>query len=526
VGVNTRRAERSVEAAPRSVRPSPDQEREEVEDSQVARRDASRTILQSPAPRRDAEDEVASRQEPRRAVPSVHSARPAEDYEESRPQAASRYEQDRLRPAPVRQRYTPASYAAQRSGEPAELRDAPRSRSVRPDDVASAVTSRREMLMVDEDRFTAAARQGPYDPAWQPGPHATMARYRVEEQAASPAYQGAEGIVYPPGGPNLVYGSGPDNCCGPLCDPCACSCGWMWVFGTETTMLFANRNGVDAAVELITPTDRIAAAAEDNLAFGPRIWIGARSCKWEVLGRFWIVGDVFDDTDPLRFGTDDRTGVFQGSNLEAYTADAEIVRHFCCGPCWDIYCGVGFRYASLEQVARVTGTINDTQPVAGFGYADAIAYNQIDGPGITAVFGGSRLLHCYNHSSLNAFWNARGSMIWGDIDATAQTTVLALDTLGGAAAGRVDAAYANTDGDMIIGEVQVGLRWCHPLRCMPAVASVHVAFETQWWDADGGFAFAEGAAIANNIGAAAEAASGPNSEVSLIGLNIGCGLTF
>jgi hypothetical protein len=52
------------------------------------------------------------------------------------------------------------------------------------------------------------------------------------------------------------------------------------------------------------------------------------------------------------------------------------------------------------------------------------------------------------------------------------------------------------------------------------------AFEGQWWDCDGGLAFTESAGLVNNLGGGAQASSGPNVELQMIGFTLGAGLNW
>jgi hypothetical protein len=264
------------------------------------------------------------------------------------------------------------------------------------------------------------------------------------------------------------------------------------------------------------------------MEFGPRLWFGVQKGCWQFRGRWWALNGVEDDTEPLLLGTGDSLGLANGSFIDAMTVDAEVLRLFCCGCDWYLYAGFGFRYAKLHDTANLSGTLIDEQALTGIVQSQAIASHEIDGCGFTVPFGGFKPLHRWCCSTLDCFWNLRGSFVWGDIDSAVQTSVQVFDPNGivPGAASRIDAASASTNDEMFIGELQVGLRWTHHLQCAPAIASMWVAFEGQWWDADGGLAFSESAAVVNNIGGSAQASSGPNVELQMLGLAIGAGFNW
>lgn len=300
----------------------------------------------------------------------------------------------------------------------------------------------------------------------------------------------------------------------------------MFVFGSEITCLGPDRDGVYSTVSIASPVDEFTAASDNNMEFGPRIWFGLQKGCWEVLGRFWYLGGIENNADPLEIGTGDTRGLLIDSDIEAYTVDVEAIRHFCCAEYWDLYVGCGYRYASLEDVAYVTGTGADGNLVPGVIHATAFAHNEMAGSGFLVSFGGSRPVHCFCCSTLDFFWGLRGSLNWGGIRSTAQTTVTVIDPNAPGAATRFDSATASTGDELFIGQLQVGMRWTHALRCAPAIAYCHIAFEYQWWDADGSLAMVESVAGVNDNVGRALANAGPNVELSLVGLTLGSGLMW
>jgi hypothetical protein len=354
---------------------------------------------------------------------------------------------------------------------------------------------------------------------------ATLRTYQIEQAAPEQVVPGTA----TPGGAIVdkdgVY-LGDPMMGGACCDYDHCGC--TWIFGLEATFLVPVRDGLDASIILANQDEVFESNGDNNMEFGPRLWFGIQHGCWQFRGRFWSLNGVEDDTNPLLLGTGDTIGLANGSFVDATTVDAEALRLFCCPGDWNFYAGFGFRYAKLHDTANLSGTLIDEQALTGIVQAQAIATHEIDGCGFTIPVGGFKPLHCFCCSTIDCFWNLRASFVWGDIDSSAQTSVQVFDPNGvlPGAASRLDAASASTNDEMFIGEVQVGLRWTHHLQCAPAIASMWIAFEGQWWDSDGGLAFTESAAVVNALGGGAQASSGPNVEMQMIGFTVGAGLNW
>jgi hypothetical protein len=219
-------------------------------------------------------------------------------------------------------------------------------------------------------------------------------------------------------------------------------------------------------------------------------------------------------------------GVIQGCGVNAYTVDVEAYRRFCCTDSWTFDLGFGFRYASLKDVGHVTVTKADAEIPNVLTYANATAIAEAHGPGITLFFAGDRPINLSCCSSLKWFWRAQGSVTWGGITSAAQTTVMVSSRDPVAQASRLDAAAARTEDEMFITSFRTGVSWEHALMCLPGVAFVDLAFEYQWWDADGGVAGAESVGLVGPNYGRAVAVAGPDLEMSLVGFTLGAGLRW
>lgn len=321
-----------------------------------------------------------------------------------------------------------------------------------------------------------------------------------------------------------------DDCtsiaCGDACTTC-CRPAEYWYAGVEATFLVPDfGNGGVAAYELI---DTNAPARDvtlggvidpDDMEYGPRVWVGAQVGCWGVAARFWhldgdnVASDLFAGVDTNDIGYD------VSGNFEAYTIDLEAQRTICLCNSQHVV-SFGVRYASIENNGQVT-TIADT--------ADGLlitraGYRQLaHGTGITTALSGTKPIGC---SCVKAFYNVRGSLLWGPVD-TAANTMAAAGAVGGGVASSVNGAATHLSDDMFIGEVQVGLQIDRRLQCVPADAFVRVAAEYQYWTADKGLStstsFAGFGAPPTSVASTTATVGGV--EMSLYGISIATGVAW
>ncbi|MBC8873815.1 MAG: hypothetical protein H8E44_30615 [Planctomycetes bacterium] len=300
--------------------------------------------------------------------------------------------------------------------------------------------------------------------------------------------------------------------------------GWQCIFGAETTFLVPSRQGSLAQATVAAPASSFSTIADENMRFGPRFWLGTKYGDWSVLGRFWHQNDAGYDFDAVVGGGD--RGFTRESLLETYVVDVEVMRSVCGTGAWSFDLGLGFRYVSLEDLAHLSVTSLDTAVPPAVVLATATAITEFDGSGITLSLGGDRPIYRASNSNVKLFWKTRTSLMWGDMTSSAQTAVSVTDFNAPGFDSQLDLAVAATNDELMIGEVQAGLRWEHDLRFMPAVAFAHIAFEYQYWDADVGWARAQSqASVAANAGTAT-AFTGSDLEMNLVGFNMGAGLVW
>lgn len=303
--------------------------------------------------------------------------------------------------------------------------------------------------------------------------------------------------------------------------------GLVVVGGLESTFLFPVMEAGPASVRIEENggADPLYTSGEvrldDKLFFSPRLYGGIEHCGtgWGVIGRlFFLDGSESAFTPESPFLPQNHKA---DSRLEAYTLDAEIYKKWCTEHCDNRYAAIGFRYANWEAAESV-----EAHATVGGDFVQGLAHTErlFDGPGVTFAFGGDRAsCHCCH---ICWFFNFRGSVMWGTVRKSAQTTAWAFDPaiLPGTAV-NFSTAVSETDDIAFIGEVQAGLKWEHPLACCCARAVVRAAVEYQYWNADGGFAAAGSNAFTNGA-IVTSLATADDFEMNLVGFTVGTGLVW
>ncbi|HEY4760716.1 MAG TPA: hypothetical protein VIH42_09060 [Thermoguttaceae bacterium] len=313
--------------------------------------------------------------------------------------------------------------------------------------------------------------------------------------------------------------------CVPGCDSCSSGCGGRcghWLVGVEAVWLspiqdnpIARYQILDDAAAVLYDFDPSTSGA-DGFYLSPRIWLGYQGECWGVITRYWRMSEPGQQTV---LGNDQITDGFAYNNVfEAETFDLEVTRLFCFGETTN-QLSFGARYAQLNQTSSVIAS----QDIGGdiFSGSSFARYN-FGGPGITMGLNGLRPLQ---NRCFNLFYSLRGSLLWDDSTLNAVETRAALTD--GAAASSVNGAIASSDGDLFIGELQVGAQWNFELVRHRADAFLRFAFEYQYWHTnDTGFAEAESFAglLGGDVGVATAQSS--NSDVNLVGFNVATGFTW
>jgi hypothetical protein len=268
----------------------------------------------------------------------------------------------------------------------------------------------------------------------------------------------------------------------------------------------------DAVVEGVATT------TDDNFTLSPRITLGVQGECWGFVVRYWRLqtGDLDSD---FAFQTGEGAG--SAACFKAETFDLEVTRLLAQRENGGrLQVSGGIRYAQLLEGSE----LSFSETGAGGNYQDAVlAKHDFSGAGLTMALQGVRPVNC---SCFNLFFCLRGSIMFDSQSSDYVAT--RADWAGVAPTHAFNAAVSEGDANLFIGELQVGGQWNLALRCMPANAFVRVAFEYQYWCTSGdGFAAAYSFAgpLRGPVGYAAGESTG-DSHVSLVGFNIGTGLTW
>ena len=327
-----------------------------------------------------------------------------------------------------------------------------------------------------------------------------------------------------------------DACCCPVpvCRPT------YWVGGVEATFLApdANDSFVSFLVEdnISTPTVNESfgtndVADIDSLYVAPRLWVGIQRCNWGLRARYWHLRADSDAYDPFSFapsgfeGLED-IGYFAFNQLDMYTIDVEGTYSFCACRVKNTL-SFGVRYASADHVMGLSTQADVDDGASGTGILQGRAYAQrtAEGTGLTGSWYARKPLFC--NSCIHLIGGMRGSVLWGDSVAIAETGVL--EAAPGGFASSTNSAFVSQDDAMFIGEAQLGLQWDYRVQCFPADAFFRIAAEYQFWSA------ADGAAIANSFagfGTAPNNSQGTADAVAntidldLYGFSIATGFTW
>jgi len=261
--------------------------------------------------------------------------------------------------------------------------------------------------------------------------------------------------------------------------------------------------------------DRNNDEAFDSFTFSPRVWAGVQSDCWAIIGRFWYLSDGTSGLSPFLT----TNGVMTDDRIKAYTTDLEIDRVFCLGSS-KVNVFLGARYAEFDSAQGIDiGKLTSPTEIA---FTSAFTNFAFHGIGLTTGFFGRTPITCDNCVSL--IWGVRGSVLFGDDTANAQTSATLINN--GAAAAAINGANASDDVTAFIIEAQLGVQWDHQLQCLPMSAFLRLAGEYQFWDLGSGVNAVAASASVSNTGLTSSRASVGNVDAQLIGLSVGAGFNW
>lgn len=212
----------------------------------------------------------------------------------------------------------------------------------------------------------------------------------------------------------------------------------------------------------------------------------------------------------------------------------------------------GVRHSRLEANSSVfgLGSLGDRLEVHGLAHV----FRSLEAIGPTFTIGGHQSLPwklwcaapCDSISNASFcdpcrygwswFWNARGSILWGDVVAKAttesQTYIKANESMF-AVSRSSDGAYVNTNSEakLFHNEILIGLEYCRPLIVVPSTMRFRTAIEYQRWDTGKAVAKSQSHAFLASSeprfgGRVESSAAAENRYFDLIGLNFSMTLNY
>ena len=311
--------------------------------------------------------------------------------------------------------------------------------------------------------------------------------------------------------------------CGPGCG-CCCEpvCG-HWILGIETVWLSPQPQGnVSAYYHIVDDAHtvaRLSGGYVPGLFITPRITAGYQGEEWGIQTRYWRMNETTTDYTPNPvLGSVDETSGY--SYFNAQTVDLEATRLFCWGDTLN-QLSFGVRYGELNQKTNVRLSrllLNEGALFSG----SAAAEQNFSGTGVTMGLNGLKPLPCRNFS---LFYSLRGSVLWDNKASTIAENQSDVTTGAGLVAEH-DIGYAISDGQLFIGEVQLGAQWNFELVRNRADAFFRLALEYQYWDTSNTAAETARSIEGTGNGIGAAGSRSGDTAVSLIGFTIATGFTW
>lgn len=255
-------------------------------------------------------------------------------------------------------------------------------------------------------------------------------------------------------------GNGCDPCCAPR------KCGPTINVGVEATYL---RPDFDA-----NEADPFLGGGVFNYEYeaAPRVWVGVEGASgFGIRARYWDYDAessfhfVDIDTEEADF-----VSVSSAAAFDVYHIDIELTRR-CCVAGWSTLGSFGVRHTGMSFQAQaeivydgISADLDVTMTFLG---------HRFDGTGLTFAMEGRKPV---GRSRLALYWNARGSVLWGDHKAAGLDYNVDVDN--GEFSVDTDADLVREDDEMWILEAQVGLEYTHALKC-GGIAFARGAFEYQ-----------------------------------------------
>jgi len=311
----------------------------------------------------------------------------------------------------------------------------------------------------------------------------------------------------------------------------ACGFGGSWIVEAEGVALAPRQRQNFGTCEFIDTDGSVieSHSTQNDASFtpSPRLTLGWQGECWGVQARYWRLqtGDLRPDfiVDHPFSGATPGDGFAIENSFRAETIDIEGKRLFCVGQKGaELSLSLGFRYAQLAEAAGLY--VTSTNSALGTYRGDVTATHRFSGGGLTVGLRGIRPI---SSSNFNLFFGGRVSVLW-DPNSSNFVATNADFLTSNAYARTFNGGAADSRSYLFIGEIQAGVQWNVPLKCIPANAFARLAFEYQHWStaSDGGVAAFSSAGPLGGPVVVASGRSIGNSGIDMLGFSLGTGLTW
>jgi hypothetical protein len=302
----------------------------------------------------------------------------------------------------------------------------------------------------------------------------------------------------------------PCTACEPGC--CGCGCDRHWVVDVEALWLAPIGNQSVAMFETNTSAVVADTTIQEEMTFSPRISFGWQGDCWGFQVQYFQLHQ--NDPAGLGNGNGNGAGDVEGAAFRAEKLDLLATRLFCYRQTQLQWNG-GVCYGQFDQTATLMGLAP-----GGSDYFTSWSRAKLEfhGVGLTS---GLTALRPIGSKNLNFFCKVQTSLLWSNQDFDDSEVRV---TYGGTTAASDATAQANTD--LFIGEVEAGLQWMAPLKCVPADAFFRVAFDYQYWTTGGIQPVDTFIGISSGGHTGIASAIVRNGSTNLVGLGIAAGITW
>jgi hypothetical protein len=224
----------------------------------------------------------------------------------------------------------------------------------------------------------------------------------------------------------------------------------------------------------------------------PRVWLGVENCCGVgARVRYWEFDAEaeFDNQVIVPSPVNSVVGTSSCGALDTYVVDLEATKRVCRG-CSEWLGSFGVRHVGLGYSAE--GTFLNVATGVDSDMTTEDLSRRFDGTGLTGALEGRRP---FGDGDLALVWSVRGSVVWGDNKANKVEVDIDSD-IDGSISVDTDVDVARESDTLFIGELQAGVEWRRPVRCLSCDVFARAVFEGQWWGLDNGTALSSGDALA------------------------------